>query len=392
MSENPTLDALRDEMDVDALIERASPMLRRYILTLEQENGRLRQELLELREAASRRDRAAAARETGRAAAESGRSREGASSVALPTPRYDDDVMVITVTAQGQCKRTPINAYSAQRRGGIGVFDIQTSRDDAVAHVLIGRAQATVLALSSRGRAFRVPVDSLPLTEVRDRGTSLPDRLMFTAGETIGALLVLDEERDDRANVLIATASGWLRSLHRNYVGPRLQPGTLLLEPARGGPPAAAALSSGSGDVLVALRSGVAYRFAEQLIRREGVRGIQVHPDDAVVGLAAVVNHEEQIFLATADGQGTRRQEDTFAANKSPGGQGKVIMKTDALAGVATVAEDSELFCVSGMGKIVRFAAAEVPSKSGNVQGVAIMECRGDRLTALAVATPPRQD
>ena len=383
MPEKPAMDALRDEYDIDTLIEQATPVLRRYILTLEQENARLRQELHELQGSTARRERAATARE----------NREPSASATVPTPRYGDDVMVITVTAQGLCKRTPINDYSAQRRGGIGVFDIQTSRDDQVAQVLVGRTAAALLVLSSRGRAFRVPIETLSLTEVRGRGTSLPDRLMFTDGESIGTLLALDEEQDLRPTVLIATASGWLRSLHRNYVGPRLQPGTLLVEPARGGPPAAATLSSGAGDVLVALRSGVAYRFSEQLIRREGVRGIQVRPDDAVVGLTGISEgSDEAIFLATGDGLGTRRGEDTFSANKSPGGQGKVIMKTDALAGVAAVTEQSEVFCVSGLGKIIRFAVAEAPAKAGNVQGVAIMDCRGDRLTAMVVTTPPAQE
>lgn len=383
MPDTSAMDVMRDEFDIDTLIEQATPILRRYILTLEQENARLRQELLALEDTTVRRQRAAVARE----------SREASGSAAVPTPRYGDDVMVITVTAQGLCKRTPINDYSAQRRGGVGVFDIQTSRDDQVAHVLIGREAAALLVLSSRGRAFRVPVDTLPLTEIRGRGVSLPERLMFTDGESIGALLALDEELDDRPNVLIATASGWLRSLHRNYVGPRLQPGTLLVEPGRGGPPAAAALSGGGGDVLIALRSGVAYRFAEQLVRREGVRGIQARPDDTVVGLTVITEGGgEAIFLASGDGLGTRRGEDTFSSNKSPGGQGKVIMKTDALAGVAAVTEQSEVFCVSGLGKIIRFSVAEAPAKAGNVQGVNIMDCRGDRLTAIAVATPPAEE
>ncbi|HRX02281.1 MAG: hypothetical protein KDI07_04840 [Anaerolineae bacterium] len=383
MPENTAMDTMRDEYEIDTLIEQATPILRRYILTLEQENARLRQELMDAQGTAARRERAALARE----------SREPSANTSVPTPRYGDDVMVITVTAQGLCKRTPVNEYSAQRRGGVGVFDIQTSRDDQVAHVLVAREAAALLVLSSRGRAFRVPVETLPLTEIRGRGASLPERLMFTGGETIGALLALDEEQDDRPNVLIATASGLLRSFHRNYVGPRLQPGTLLVEPARGGSPAAATLSHGGGDVLVALRSGVAYRFAEQLIRREGVRGIQVRPDDAVVGLAVLAaDGSDAIFLASGEGLGTRRGDDTFSANKSPGGQGKVIMKTDALAGLAAVTEQSEVFCVSGLGKIIRFAVAEVPPKAGNVQGVNIMDCRGDQLTAITVSTPPAQD
>jgi DNA gyrase/topoisomerase IV subunit A len=232
-------------------------------------------------------------------------------------------------------------------------------------------------------------VDSLPLTEVRGRGASIPERLQFTEDETVAAVLALDDEQDPRSTVLIATQSGWLRSLHRNYVGPRLQPGTLLSDPKRGGAPAVMALSNGAGDVLLVLRSGLGYRFPERLISREGVRGIQTRPDDPVIGLLSVAGDEDEVLLVTADGQGTRRQMAGFASNKSPGGQGKVIMKSEAVAAAARVGPDDEALCISGFAKIIRFAADEVPAKTGNVQGVSVLDTRGDNLTALAVATPP---
>lgn len=373
------LNDLKHDIDYDRLISQSSPALQRYIRTLEMENARLRQELLELRQGAARRQRAETARET----------RSEAPAMQLLTPRHPDDVMVLTITSRGLAKRTPLNDYSTQRRGGMGVFDIQSTREDLAAHLAVTRASASLLVLSSRGRAFRIAVDSLPLTEVRGRGASLPERLLFTAEETVAAVLALDDEQDQRSTVLIATASGWLRSLHRSYVGPRLQPGTLLSDPKRGGPPAVLALSNGSGEVLLVLRSGLGYRFPERLISREGVRGIQTRPDDHVIGLVSIQSEEDEVLLVTADGQGTRRQMAGFASNKSPGGQGKVIMKSDALAGAARVGSGDEALCISGFSKIIRFAADEVPAKSGNVQGVSILDTRGDSLAALAVAAPP---
>ena len=373
------LNDLKHDIDYDRLISQSSPALQRYIRTLELENARLRQELLELRQGAVRRQRAETARE----------ARSEAPATQLLTPRHPDDVMVLTITSRGLAKRTPLNDYSTQRRGGMGVFDIQSTREDLAAHLTVTRASASLLVLSSRGRAFRIPVDSLPLTEVRGRGAPLPERLLFTAEETVAAVLALDDEQDSRNTVLIATASGWLRSLHRTYVGPRLQPGTLLSDPKRGGPPAVLALSNGSGEVLLVLRSGLGYRFPERLISREGVRGIQTRPDDCVVGLVSIQGDEEEVLLVTADGQGTRRQMAGFASNKSPGGQGKVIMKSDALAGAARVGSGDEALCISGFSKIIRFAADEAPAKSGNVQGVSILDTRGDSLAALAVAAPP---
>ncbi len=379
MPEIDPLDSLKQDIDYDKVIAQASPALQRYIRTLELENARLRQELLELRQSAARRQRAETTRET----------RPEAAPSQLATIRYPEDVMVLTITARGLAKRTPLNDYATQRRGGIGVFDIQTTRDDVVTHLVVTRASAALLVLSSRGRAYRIPVDSLPLTEVRGRGASLPERLLFTEEETVAAVLALDDEQDSRTNVLIATQSGWLRALHRNYVGPRLQPGTLLSDPKRGGPPAVMTLSDGAGDVLIVLRSGLGYRFPERLISREGVRGIQTRPDDQVAGLVSVKSDDDDVLLVTADGQGTRRQMAGFTTNKSPGGQGKVIMKSDALVGAVRVGSGDEALCISGLAKIIRFAVDEAPAKSGNVQGVSVLDTRGDSLAALAVVAAP---
>ncbi|MCS6844421.1 MAG: hypothetical protein NZ528_08905 [Caldilineales bacterium] len=377
MSDLDDLKDLRADLDYEALIEKATPALRLYIRALEQENARLRQELLALRESSARRQRLAEAR--------AAREEE---PEPRPGTRHPEDVMVVTVSRRGLAKRTPLNEYTPQRRGGIGVFDLALAKDDSIAHLLVARQSATLLALTSRGRAFRVGVDTLPLTEIRGRGLSLAERLPLTPDEELAVLVALDDA-DPRSTALVATASGWVRSWHRNYLGPRLQPGTLLYEPQRGGGvPVAATLSGGDGDVLIALRSGLAYRFPESQVRRDGVRGIQLRPEDAVVGIAAV-REESTVLLVTADGQGARREMSTFAANKSAGGQGKVIMKTEQLAGVAAVNEEDEVLCISASGKIIRFAAAEVPVKAGSVQGVAVLDVRNDRLAALAVAPAP---
>jgi DNA gyrase subunit A len=377
MPDSNTLDQIRADLDYERLIESASPALRRYIKTLEQENARLRQQLIETRDSITRRQRSARG--------EARRSSTGQ----VRTVRHPDDVMVVSITKKGRCKRTPLNDYATQRRGGIGIFDIQSDRDDALSFVTVARSDASLLVLSDRGRAFRVPVDTLPLGEIRSRGTSLPGRLMFTGDEVIGTVLALDDERDTRGILLIGTASGWVRSLHRSYVGSRLQPGTLLSDPRRGGPPVAMALSDGQGEVMLAVGSGKGYRFSERLIRREGVRGIQVHPEDALIGLVSVSGDNDQVLLVTADGQGTRRVLSGFAANKTPGGQGKVLIKSDELVGMAGLADGFDVLCVSKQAKIIRFGADEVPAKTGSVQGVNVMDCRGDRLTAMAVVAPP---
>ncbi len=377
MSETDTLGELRSDLDYESLIEKASPALQLYIRTLEQDNARLRQVIAELQQTTARRERAAAARE----------QRPEAALSQVQTVRHPEDVMVLSLTSQGQCKRTPLNEYATQRRGGVGVFDILSSRDDLAIHVVTARTSACLLVLTNLGRAFRLPVDTLPLTEVRGRGTSLPDRLALSAGESVAAVLALDDETDSQPYVLIATANGWVHRLRRNYVGPRLQPGATLSDPQRdGGAPVVMSLSRGDADVLLALRGGTGIRFGEQLIRRDGVLGIQVKPGDSVAGITSVQDGDA-VLLVTSDGKGTRRDMSSFRANKSPGGQGKVLMKTNSLVGAATVAETDEALCLSEHAKIIRFATAEIPIKSGSVQGNSVMDCRGSRLAAIAIAS-----
>ncbi|MEI2689314.1 MAG: DNA gyrase C-terminal beta-propeller domain-containing protein, partial [Anaerolineae bacterium] len=114
--------------------------------------------------------------------------------------------------------------------------------------------------------------------------------------------------------------------------------------------------------------------------RREGAQ---------VVGLVGIESDDDEVLLVTADGQGIRRQMAGFASNKSPGGQGKVIIKSNALAGAARVSPGDEALCISDAAKIIRLAVDEIPAKSGNVQGVSILDTRGDSLAALAVAPQP---
>jgi len=380
MSESGALDALRTDIDYQELVAKASPALQLYIRTLEQENARLNQEIVELRQSMGRRQRAATARD----------QRTQTAPSPVPTTLHPEDMMVITLTAQGQCKRTPLNSYSTQRRGGVGVLDIQTSRDDLVAHLLVARISVGLLVLTNLGRAFRFPVDTLPQTEVRGRGTSLPDRLALPAGESLQAIIALDDDDIDHPNLLIATHNGWVHSLRRNYVGPRLQPGTQLFDPKRGGgSPAALALARSQDDVLVALRSGIGIRFPQSLVRRGGVHGIKIKPADAVASITGV-SADGAALLVTADGKGIRRLMAGFRANKSAGGQGKFLMNTDALVGAKAVGDNDEVLCISSYSKIIRFAAAEIPTKTSTVQGNAVMDCRDNRLAALALVPPPK--
>jgi DNA gyrase subunit A len=115
---------------------------------------------------------------------------------------------------------------------------------------------------------------------------------------------------------------------------------------------------------------------------------MRVDPDDAVVGIAASAANGG-VFLLSADGKGTIRLLSGFAGNKSPGASGKTVMKTEALVGAVAVDQQSDIFAISRLGKIIRFRAAEVPAKEGVVQGVNCMNLRADYCVAMTGCAMP---
>ncbi len=294
-------------------------------------------------------------------------------------------VNLITISAGGIAKRTPRHFYGRQRRGGMGVFDLDAPEGDAPAFLVLADVSAGLIVLTNQGRAFRTPVADIVEREVRGRGEALATRFPMRADERI-AVITPDA---GGAFLILVTERGHVRRIARQYLGASLQPGTVLSDPREGGAPAAACWSSGVDETFIITRSGQAIRFAERLVPVRGCLGLRVDPGDRVVGVAAA-SAEGGVFILGQDGKGTVRLLAGFAANKAPGAGGKVAMKADAIVGVAAVDEHSDIFAISRLGKIIRFAVSEVPAKEGVVQGVNCMNLRADECVALtSISIPP---
>lgn len=290
-------------------------------------------------------------------------------------------INVITVSASGIAKRTPRHFYSRQRRGGMGVFDLDSGESDPPAFLIIADESAGLIAITNQGRAFRWLARDLPESPVRSRGQSLLGALPLRAGERL-AIMAVDQ---GGSYLTLVSERGQVRRIGSQYLGRNLQPGTIVHDPKDGGAPAAACWSSGADDLLIATRLGRAIRFSERQVPVRGCLGMRVEPDDRVVGVAAAPA-SGAVFLLSDDGKGTVRLMEGFAANKAPGSGGKTVMKSDTLVGAVAVDDQHDVFTISRLGKIIRFRAADVPAKEGVVQGVNCMSLRADACVALAVS------
>jgi len=280
---------------------------------------------------------------------------------------------VVTLSAAGVAKRTPRHLYDRQRRGGMGIFDLETPKDDPPAILAIADESQTLVIVTTLARAFRIPVSALLESPVRGRGRSITADLPLVPDERL-ALAFADQ---GRGYIALASMSGYVRCLRHHYIGENLRPGTNLYSLRDYGPPASMCWTAGDDDLLLVTRQGRAIRFGEKSVPLQGCLGIRLDPADAVVAVTAV-KESSNVFLLNADGKGALRLMSGFAANKSPGGGGKVAMKAEAVIGAATVEEDDDLFVLSRLCKIIRFRVAEVPPKEDAVQGVNCMSLRAD--------------
>jgi DNA gyrase subunit A len=336
-------------------LSQASPAVRAYVEALEAE--------------------LAAHRRAGPRAAEAG-TVEPAEPGEPPTT-----CQVITVTAGGQIKRTPRHLYERQRRGGMGVFDLDGPEGDPPALLAIADLAQNLILVTSRGRAFPLPVGQLVEAPVRSRGESLRQRLPLLVDEQVALLMP-----DMGAGYLnLVTRRGQVRRWRYNVFGRSLAPGTLLYDIREGGAPAGACWTAGGGELFIATERGDAIRFAEALVPVRGCLGIRCAPDDPVVGIAGV-QEAGGVVLIGSDGRGSVRLMAGFSQNKAPGAGGKQAIKTDRLVGLGAWNGESDIFIVSRLGKIIRFRADEIPAKEGVVQGVACMALRGDETAAVAIA------
>ena len=295
-------------------------------------------------------------------------------------------INVITISAHGLAKRTPRHYYSRQRRGGMGVFDLETADNDFPAFLLLADAGAGLTLVTDQGRAFRFAVDDLPESPVHSRGRSILDRIPLRVNEQLALVFADALETEKSAYLALVTCRGQVRRIGNQYLGKNLQSGTVLYNVAEGGPPAAACWTTGNEELFIITKSGLGIRFSERLVPVRGCLGIRVDPNDEVVGVAAT-GVEGGVFILNHEGKGTMRLLSGFSANKSPGAGGKVAMRAEQIVGAAGVGERHDLLLISRLGKIIRFGAAEVPAKEGAVQGVNCMSLRADECMAL-VASP----
>jgi DNA gyrase subunit A len=305
---------------------------------------------------------------------------ESQSNETIPiNPEAPTTVQILTVSRLGFAKRTTRHHYLPQHRGGTGNPDFQIDSVDEYALLCsFDKATTTLLAFTNMGRVFRISVSRFEEKGIRDSGDWLWERIELDPGEKIAAILPVQAT----GFVAMVTRTGRIRTLRHHLFGEHMRSSMVVFSPMEHGELIAACWTPGDADLLVSTRNGMAIRFSEKIIPKMGDQSIKLSAGDEVIGLTSVYPDGE-VFIGTADGRGALRTMEGFAPNKSMGGTGKILIKSNHVVGITSILPDDHIFMLTHQGKVIRFQVGEIPMTDAPVQGVNCMLLRNDEVISI---------
>ncbi len=313
------------------------------------------------------------------------------------TDLIPDEGTVITVTEDGFIKRTGLDTFRRQRRGGKGVKGAGVKREDAVKLLKVASTHDTLLLFSDRGKIFGLKVHELPDAARDSRGKSLKAFLNLGGEEKITAMCSTNDFAGDRALVMISR-NGILKKTELNEFTSAKKGGIIAINLRKEDMLIDVQLVGPKDDILIGTRMGLALRTNLGKMRSQGrnasgIIGMRLDKDDAIIGMD-VVQPKTSLLVVSEGGYGKRVQFSQFAS-KGRGGKGmtylKIADKNGPAVGLCTVHDDDDVFVVTEKGMTVRLNAADVSVIGRATVGVRLVEISdGDKVRDVAVFSEPK--
>ncbi|MGH7308300.1 MAG: DNA gyrase subunit A [Candidatus Rokuibacteriota bacterium] len=302
-----------------------------------------------------------------------------------------DEEMVVTITRSGYIKRTHVEAYRSQRRGGKGVTGMETKEEDIVADLFVATTHAYLLFFTNLGKVHWLKVHEIPEGGRQAKGKAMVNLLSLGEGERVATCVPV---RDFAAggHILFVTKQGKVKKTELEaYSHPRAG-GIQAIGLEAGDEVIAARRTDGQREVMVATKLGITIRFAEEEVRpmgrgAAGVRGVELDEGDEVI-TTDVVQEGVTILTVTERGFGKRTPLEEYRL-QGRAGKGIIDIKTGGrngnVVGMLQVHDGDDLLVVTTKGKIIRMHAADISSQGRNTWGVRIIDLeQDDRVGSIA--------
>ena len=320
-----------------------------------------------------------------------------------PEDFYPDEDVVITISHLGYIKRTPLNEYRLQNRGGVGAKGSTTREEDFIEHIYVANMHSTMMFFTQKGKCFWLKVYDFPEGTKTSKGRAIQNVINIEPDDKVCAYLNVptlnDEEYINNNYIVLGTKRGTIKKTSLEaYSRPRVN-GVNAITVREGDELMEAILTNGNNEILIAGRDGKCVRFNEQDARAigrtsAGVRGISIEDDDEVVGMICVdpatrAQENRTILVVSENGFGKKSELEDYRLT-SRGTKGvktlNITEKTGNLVALKSVTEDNDLMIINKSGITIRVAVSDIRVAGRATQGVKLINLReGDSIAAVCV-------
>lgn len=309
----------------------------------------------------------------------------------------EEETCVMTLSNLNYIKRTPLDTYKSQNRGGRGIVGMQTREEDFVKDMFLSSTHDTILFFTDRGRVYRMKGYEIPEAGRTARGMAIVNLLEIAPGESITAIIPVKEFKEDEYLVMI-TKQGIIKKTEMASFA-NIRKGGLIAVNLRDDDNLISVMTTnGENEIFVATRNGLGIKFSEKDVRpmgrtATGVKAITLREEDYVVSAVKIMENAE-ILNVTEKGFGKRTETDAFTVQYR-GGKGlkvhQLTEKTGALTGVLLVEENEEVMLMTSEGIIIRLRARDISTIGRVSQGVKLMNLN-DGVTVVGIAKISEED
>ncbi|MBR2240651.1 MAG: DNA gyrase subunit A [Clostridia bacterium] len=312
-----------------------------------------------------------------------------------------DEQTVVALTHFGYIKRMPIDTYKSQRRGGKGITGIATREEDFVKQIFTASTHDTILFFSNKGKLYRLRGYEIPEAGRTAKGTAIVNLLSLDPGEKISAVIPLQNFAEGKY-LLMATRNGLIKKTALNEYSSSKRTGLLAITLKEDDELIDVRLTDGEDNVVLVTKKGMCITFDEKDVRpvgrtAQGVLGIRLDKEDAVIGMESVIGGKNATLLAiTENGFGKRTELEEYRV-QNRGGKGvityKITPKTGNIVGIRIANGDEDVMMITDTGTIIRLNVSEVSVLGRSTQGVTLMRTNdGGKVVSIEIIKPEDQE
>ena len=323
-----------------------------------------------------------------------------------------NEEVAITISHAGYIKRTSLNEYKVQNRGGVGSKGSATRDKDFLQELFVATNHNWLLIFTEKGKCFWMRIFEVPEGNKAAKGRAIQNLINIEQDDKVKAYVVVkdikDEEYTSNNYIIMCTKKGVIKKTSLEaYSRPRtnginaigIREGDELLE---------AKLTNGESEILMAIKSGRAIRFNESKVRSmgrtaSGVRGITLVGSDEVIGMVCAQDFSRTIMVVSENGYGKRTLLNDPETNEpiyritNRGGKGvktlNVTEKTGNLIAIKSVTDDDDLMIINKSGLTIRMHVADIRTQGRATQGVKLINLKGkDQIAAVAKVEKDDED